>query len=65
MRALEVRRANGRDDFPVRAMWNAVVAGVVFQHPSITAPRRELGRNPELMDRCAFNSSTLSDSKAI
>lgn len=27
---LEVMRGNGRDDFPVRAMWNAVIAGVVF-----------------------------------
>ena len=33
--ALEKIRGNGRDDFPVRAMWNAVLAGIVFQHESI------------------------------
>jgi hypothetical protein len=33
--ALEAGRGKGRDDYPVAAMWNAVVAGVVFQHPSI------------------------------
>ncbi|WP_328985407.1 hypothetical protein [Thiorhodovibrio winogradskyi] len=31
---LEVMRGHGRDDFPVRAMWNALLAGIVFQHPS-------------------------------
>ena len=28
MQYLEVMRGNGRDDYPVRAMWNAVLAGV-------------------------------------
>ena len=27
---LEQRRGKGRDDYPVRAMWNALLAGVVF-----------------------------------
>ncbi|WP_295460920.1 transposase [uncultured Thiodictyon sp.] len=45
---LEVMRGSGRDDYPVAAMWNAVLAGVVFQHPSIEALIRELGRNPAL-----------------
>jgi hypothetical protein len=51
---LEVMRGNGRDDFPVRAMWNAVIAGVVFQHPSIEALIRELARNPALLQACGF-----------
>lgn len=51
---LEVMRGNGRDDFPVRAMWNAVIAGVVFQHPSIEALIRELSRNPSLLQACGF-----------
>jgi len=34
MRRLEKRRGKGRDDYPVRATWNAVIAGIVFQHPS-------------------------------
>ena len=28
--SLEAARGRGRDDYPVRAMWRAVVAGVVF-----------------------------------
>src|SRR5208283_5687653 len=51
---LERMRGSGRDDFPVRPMWNSVLAGVVFQHPSIQALRRELSRNPALMARCGF-----------
>ena len=27
---LEDRRGKGRDEFPVRAMWNAIIAGVVL-----------------------------------
>ena len=38
---LEKNRGNGRDDFPVRAMWNAVLAGIVFQHESIESPTRQ------------------------
>jgi len=52
MQALEARRAKGRDDYPVQAMWNAVIAGVAFQPPSVASLRRELGRNPALIDRC-------------
>jgi hypothetical protein len=51
---LEVMRGQGRDDYPVVAMWNAVLAGVVFQHPSIEALIRELGRNPALLQACGF-----------
>jgi hypothetical protein len=35
MRVLESERAKGRDDYPVRGVWNSVLAGVVFQHPSV------------------------------
>jgi hypothetical protein len=51
---LEVMRGQGRDDYPVAAMWNAVLAGVVFQHPSIEALIRELGRHPALLQACGF-----------
>ena len=52
---LEKRRGNGRDDFPIRAMWNALIAGIVFQHPSIESLIRELSRNPSLLEACGFN----------
>ena len=44
--ALEARRGKGRDDYPVRAMWRALVAGVVFGHGSSASLPRELGPQP-------------------
>ena len=32
MKKLEKKRGRGRDDFPVRAMWNLKIAMVVFGH---------------------------------
>lgn len=52
---LEVMRGNGRDDFPIIAMWNALIAGIVFQHVSIASLIRELSRNPLLLQTCGFN----------
>jgi len=51
---LEQRRGKGRDDYPVRAMWNALLAGVVFQHKSAAELLRELRRNGELRQLCGF-----------
>jgi len=53
--ALEAKRGQGWDDYPVKAMWNAVLAGVVFQHPSIESLIRELSRNPALLQACGFD----------
>jgi hypothetical protein len=55
VRELEALRGNGRDDFPVRAMWNALIAGVVFQHESTESLIRELSRNPALLEACGFD----------
>ncbi len=55
MRALEARRARGRDDYPVRAVWNSILAGIVYQHPSIESLRRELLRNDRLRWMCGFD----------
>jgi len=52
---LEERRDRGRDDYPVRAMWNSLIAGVVFEHPSIASLRRELRRNAQLRQVCGFD----------
>ena len=53
--ALEAGRGRGRNDDPVRAMWRALIAGIVFQHPSIQSLLRELGRNPALLEICGFD----------
>lgn len=55
MRALEAARGRrGRDDYPVRPMWNALIAGVVFQHPTVESLLRELARNGQLRQLCGF-----------
>jgi len=48
-------RGHGRDDYPVRALWHALLAGIVFQHESLESLLRELARNPSLMDACGFD----------
>lgn len=54
MRRLEAVRGRGRNDYPVRALWNSILAGIVFQHPSIESLRRELARNAQLRALCGF-----------
>jgi hypothetical protein len=36
-------------------MWNALLAGVVFQHPSMASLLRELRRNADLRELCEFD----------
>jgi hypothetical protein len=55
MRILEKERGNGRDDYPVRAVWNSILAGIVYGHPSIASLRRELLRNAQLRELCGFD----------
>jgi len=55
MRALESQRAKGRDEYPVRAVWNSILAGIVFQHNSVESLRRELKRNDRLRWLCGFD----------
>ena len=57
MQKLEDERKNGRDDYPVRAIWNTILAGVVFQHESIESLRRELSRNGQLRLMCGLYGS--------
>lgn len=54
MRILELGRGRGRNDYPVRAMWNSLLAGVVFQHPTVESLRRELARNGQLRELCGL-----------
>ena len=55
MQRLEAERGKGRDDWPVRAVWNSILAGVVYQHASVESLRRELSRNPQLRWLCGFD----------
>lgn len=53
--ALEEGRAGKRDDYPLRALWRALLAGVVFGHGSLASIGRELARNGQLRDLCGFD----------
>ena len=55
VRALEAERGRGRDTYPVGPVWNAMLAGVVLQHPTVESLLRELRRNAELRQVCGFN----------
>ncbi|NMA75089.1 MAG: transposase [Bacteroidales bacterium] len=57
MQVLEKERGNGRDDYPVRAMWNSILAGVVYEHPTNESLIRELSRNGQLRFMCGFRSN--------
>ncbi len=52
--ALLAMRGNGRNEYPVAAMWRALIAGIVFQHASIESLIRELDRNSSLLEMCGF-----------
>jgi hypothetical protein len=55
MKVLELKRGQGRDDYPIRAIWNSILAGVIDEHKSVESLRRELKRNPGLRDLCGFD----------
>jgi len=54
MRRLEKRRGNGRNDYPVRVMWNLIIAMKVFGHNTVESFRRELSRNSQLRKLCGL-----------
>jgi len=54
MQKLESARKNGRDDYPVRVMWNLLIAMIVFCHKTVESFRRELSRNSQLRRKCGL-----------
>jgi hypothetical protein len=54
MRKLEKGRGHGRDDFPIRPMWNLLLARDVFEHRRDSSLLRELNRNGQLRHVCGF-----------
>jgi len=55
VKAMERARFRGRNDYPIRAVWNSILAGLVYQHPTIASLRRELQRNAQLRQLCGFD----------
>lgn len=62
MQHLERERSRGRDDYPVRAVWNSILAGVIYQHPTVESLRRELSRNSQLRKICGFDEDKVPTS---
>jgi hypothetical protein len=56
MRQMEKERGRGRDDYPVRTVWNSILAAVVFGHHSIASLRQKLRRNAQWRKLCGFSS---------
>src|SRR5690625_7831539 len=54
MITLEKQRKNGRNDYPIRAIWNTIIAGIVFEHNPIESLRKELSRNAHLRYLCGI-----------
>ena len=54
MQKLYQERGKGRNDFSVRAMWNLVIAGIIFDPKSFASLLRELNRNKQLAHVCGF-----------
>ena len=54
MQTLERKRGRGRDDYPVRPMWNMIIAMIVFGHARFADMIRELNRNVQLRYMCGF-----------
>ena len=44
MRKLKKERGLGHNDYPVRGIWNAMLAGIVYQHCSVNSLIREFLR---------------------
>ena len=61
MQRLERERGRGRNDYPVRTVWNSILAGIVFQHTSVESLRRELRRNGQLRELCGFDPARGED----
>jgi len=55
MKLLEIKRKKGRNDYPIRPIWNSILAAIVYEHISIESLRRELLRNAQLREICGFN----------
>jgi len=54
MQTLEIERGHGRNDYPVRPMWNLIIAMIVFGHDRFADVIRELNRNVQLRFICGF-----------
>jgi len=55
MNIIEKERGKGRNDYPVRVVWNSILAGIIFGHKTIASMLREMSRNAQLREICGFD----------
>lgn len=55
IRRLKAERKGRRNDYPIEAIWNSLLARLLFNHSSIQSLRRELRRNTEFRQVCGFD----------
>jgi hypothetical protein len=65
MRFLEKRRGRGRNDFPVRALWNMQIAKIVFGHAEDADIIREMKRNVQLRYACGFEGGKVPEAHNV
>ncbi len=63
--ALERERWTGRRGYPVRGLWAAVIAGVLYQCNSIAAVARLLERDKDVRMVCGFSKDRLPGQDAL
>jgi hypothetical protein len=65
MQKLEKERGRGRNEYPVRAMWNMIIAMIVFGHGRYADIIREMRRNVQLRFVCGFEFGRTLDAHNI
>jgi hypothetical protein len=65
MRTLEKERGKGRDDFPIRPMWNMLIAKTVFGHAEDADNIREFKRNVQLRYICGFENGKVPEAHNV
>jgi hypothetical protein len=65
MQFLENRRGRGRNDFPVRALWNMQIAKIVFGHGEDADIIREMKRNVQLRYICGFENGKVPEAHNV
>jgi hypothetical protein len=65
MKKLEKKRGHGRNDYPVRAMWNLLIAMIVFGHYRFADVLRELSRNVQMRYLCGFGNGKLPTAASL
>lgn len=63
--SLERERWTGRKGHSIRGMWAALIAGIIYQSPSIAGVVRLLKKNKNVREVCGFASDNIPDEDAL